>query len=101
MTEPVLVATRIEGKVVSISPQGNLVTDIMSDKLAHAPRDERVRILCDEHETIGLFETGHSEPESTFLALLGPQGALELEIVGLSASDMLGIRVGEKVVVQW
>lgn len=94
-------ASRIEGKVVAISAQGNLITDITSEQLQRAPTDERVRILCDEHETVGIFQAGHSEPESTFLALIGPQGALELEIVGLSASEMLGIRVGEKVAVEW
>lgn len=101
LTEPVLVASRIEGKVVAISPRGNLITDITAEQLERAPRDERVRIVCDEHETLGIFQVGHQEPESTFLALLGDQNALELEIVGLSASEMLGIRVGEKVVVEW
>ena len=36
-----------------------------------------------------------------FRALLGDRGMLELEIVGDSAQLMLGISVGEKVVVQW
>lgn len=86
---------------MAISPRGNLITDITAEQLQRAPTDERVRIICDEHETQGIFTNGHNEPEATFLALVGEQGALELEIVGLSASDMLGIRVGEKVVVEW
>jgi S-adenosylmethionine hydrolase len=37
----------------------------------------------------------------TLLALVGGSGKLELEIVGDSAKIMLGVRVGEKVVVKW
>jgi S-adenosylmethionine hydrolase len=92
---------KIEGTVISISETGNLVTDITADHLRDAPRDETVAIRCDEHETQGIFTPDHQEPEATFLAVLGPDGRLELEIVGVSASMMLGIRVGEKVVVKW
>ena len=91
----------IEGKVVSISEGGNLVTDIPCAALAEAPRDSAVTIRCDEHETVGLFTAGHSEPEMSFLALLGDSGFLELTIVGDSAKIMLGVRVGERVSVQW
>jgi len=69
--------------------------------LGEAPRDSSVTIRCDEHETVGLFTTGHSEPEMSFLALLGDKGFLELTIVGDSAKIMLGVRVGERVSVQW
>ncbi len=92
---------RIEGKVISISEAGNLVTDITADRLEDAPKNDSVTIHCDEHETQGIFSPDHSEPESTFLALIGASGNLELEIVGDSASLMLGIRVGEPVVVKW
>lgn len=92
---------RIEGKVISISEAGNLVTDITADRLEGAPTNDSVTIHCDEHETQGIFSQDHSEPESTFLALIGASGNLELEIVGDSASLMLGIRVGEPVVVKW
>ena len=96
-----IVPRKIEGKVVSISEEGNLVTDIPCAALVDAPRDNSVSIHCDEHETVGLFTAGHSEPESSFLALLGDGGCLELTIVGDSAKIMLGIRVGERVSVQW
>jgi len=92
---------KIEGKIVSVSEQGNLVTDIPCAALAAAPRDGTVSIHCDEHETVGLFSPGHSEPEMSFLALLADGGFLELTIVGDSAKMMLGIRPGERVSVQW
>ena len=94
-------AHNIEGQVVSISEHGNLVTDIPCSALAAAPRDSAVSIRCDEHETVGLFTFGHSEPETSFLALLGDTGCLELTIVGDSAKVILGIRIGERVSVQW
>ena len=92
---------KIEGRVVAIADNGNLVTDITAEQLQHAPRDERVTVGCDEHLTQGIFAPGHTEPEMTFLALLGERMTLELAIVGDNASLMLGIRAGEKVVVQW
>src|SRR6187401_3578939 len=83
--ESVGVPRSIEGKVVSISESGNLVTDISCAALAEAPRDSAVTIRCDEHETMGLFTSGHQEPDFSFLALLGDNGFLELTIVGDSA----------------
>jgi S-adenosylmethionine hydrolase len=99
--EPGGVARKIEGKVVSISECGNLVTDIPCAALAAAPHDSSVTIRCDEHETVGLFTAGHSELDFSFLALLADSGFLELTIVGDSAKTMLGIRVGVRVSVQW
>lgn len=92
---------KVEGKVVSIHESGNLVTDISCAALADSPRDGSVAIRCDEHETVGLFSASHNEPEMSFLALLGESGFLELTIVGDSAKIMLGIRIGERVTVQW
>ena len=91
----------IEGKVTAYGPEGNLVTDISIAQLEAAPRDTSVAIRCDEHETVGLFTPGHGEPEMSLLALLAPSGFLELTIVGDSAKVMLGVALGEKVVVTW
>jgi S-adenosylmethionine hydrolase len=95
------VAGKVEGKITSFTEAGNAVTDIAVDRLAAAPRDTTVAIRCDEHETAGLFTADHKEPEFTFLALLSASGFLELVIVGDSAKIMLGVRVGDKVVVKW
>ena len=92
---------KIDGTIVAINTCGDLVTDITAQQLEFAPRDERVRIECDEHETNGIFAPGHQQPESTFLALIDADGRLALQIVGLSASELLGIRVGQPVTVQW
>jgi S-adenosylmethionine hydrolase len=92
---------KIEGKVVAVSPVGNLVTDITEDRLLGAPRDERLSVACDEHITAGIFPPDHHQPPMTFLSLLAEGGSLELAIVDDSAAAMLGIRIGERVVVSW
>jgi S-adenosylmethionine hydrolase len=92
---------RIDGTVVSVTESGNLVTDIAASKLEDAPRDETVTVRCDEHETHGLFEGEHGQPPFTLIAVIGPSGCLELEIVDDSAKIMLGVTIGQRVEVCW
>ena len=92
---------KIEGKVVAITDSGALVTDISAQDLRAAPTDESVLVSCDEHETCGIYQADHNQPEATFLAYIGVRGVLELDIVGVGAGPMLGIRVGHPVVVKW
>ncbi len=96
-----MVPGRVEGTVVEIDSDGSLVTDIRREQLADAPRDESLVIHCDEHSTQGLFENVDDQPAATFMAVIGEDDRLRLTIVGISASEMLGIRVGEAVRVQW
>lgn len=100
-TEARVSASKIQGTVQSIDSFGNLITNISADALAHAPRGEEVAIVCDEHETRGIFKTYAEQPPMTFVAVVGASGNLELAIVGESAADMLGIAVGAAVTVQW
>lgn len=99
--EVVILPRRIQGSVESIDSFGNLVTDVTEQMLADVPRDERVKIACDEHETLGIFRTYADQPPATLMALVGSHGKLELAIVGDSAAAMLGIRAGTPVVVSW
>ncbi|MEO8495677.1 MAG: SAM hydroxide adenosyltransferase [Planctomycetota bacterium] len=92
---------RMEGRVVSITESGNLVTDITADQLADVPRGDQVTVRCDEHETLGIFDVDHEQPPFTLIALVGASGCLELEIVTDSAKIMLDVSVGEKVEVHW
>jgi S-adenosylmethionine hydrolase len=92
---------KIEGKIASYSEAGNLVTDIANDDLRAAPRDNSVTIACDEHQTVGIYSADHKEEPFTLMAVLGSSGFLEITIVGESAKAMLGVRIGEKVVVKW
>lgn len=99
--EVVILPRTIKGSVESIDSFGNLITDVTEQMLADVPRDERVRIACDEHETLGIFRTYSDQPPATLMALVGSHGKLELAIVGDSAAAMLGIRTGMPVVVSW
>lgn len=92
---------RIEGSVVAITPEGDLVTSISSEQLRAAPRDHSVIVACGDHETVGIFPPEHQEAPMTFLAVLEEGGPLNLVIVGDSAKMMLGIAVGEQVTVKW
>jgi S-adenosylmethionine hydrolase len=96
-----LVPGKVEGVVAAVSSAGDLITDITADQLRGAPKDMSVTVTCDEHETNGIFAPGHNEPEATFLAMIGDGDRLTLTIVGDSARAMLGINVGERVVVRW
>ena len=99
--EPIILPRKLKGSVRSIDSFGNLITDIADSALAAAPRDESVRVVCDEHETLGIFQSYTDQPEMTLMALVGSSGCLELAIVGDSAAAMLGIQVGAVVEVVW
>ena len=92
---------KIEGIIETVDSFGNLITNIEEEQLGDVPRDESVCILCDEHETQGIFQTYGDQPAMTLIALIGSGGRLELAIVDDSAAIMLGIRVGTKIVLSW
>lgn len=99
--EVLILPRSIRGSVESIDSFGNLITDITEAMLADVPRDESVRVACDEHETLGIFRTYSDQPPATLLALIGSSGRLELAIVEENAAAMLGIRAGMPVTVSW
>ncbi len=80
---------------------GDLVTDISIEQITNVPRDESVRIIFGGHETIGLYPDPHDQPAATMVAKLSNSGFLEVGIVGISLSEMLGINVGEPVRIEW
>jgi S-adenosylmethionine hydrolase len=101
LPETIILPRKLNGSVRSIDSFGNLITDITDSALADAPRDESVRVVCDEHETLGIFQNYTEQPEMTLMALVGSSGCLELAIVGDSAAAMLGVQVGAAVEVVW
>lgn len=94
-------ANQIKGKIVSVSPDGDLVSDISADQLDGVPRDESVSISCDGHATAGIFTTDHQEPKMTFLAVINVDDQLQISLVGARASEFLGINVGSVLVLKW
>jgi len=91
----------IVGAIESIDSFGNLITNISDDALGDVPRDDSVRIRCDEHETNGIFNAYGDQPPMTLLALVGSGGMLELAIVDDSAAAMLNVKVGTAVSLTW
>lgn len=94
-------ANKLQGKVVSITPGGDAVTDISVDSLTAIENREEVRITCAEHVTLGVFPEDHRQPEMTFIAVMAANGFLELRLVGDSLNAFLGISVGDGVKLQW
>ena len=94
-------AAKVQGKVIEISDQGDLVTDICGDQLVNAPRSEAVRIQVEDHETFGVFGEEHGQPAMTLIAILGNDDRLRLHLVSDSASMMLGVRKQAPVEVHW
>ena len=84
-----------------MNADGDLVTDISIEQINNVPRDESVRIIFGGHETIGLYPDPHDQPAATMVAKLSNSGFLEVGIVGISLSEMLGINVGEPVKIEW
>ena len=94
-------SNHIDGTVASCDASGNLITDIANDSVAGLVGDENISIKFGDHETFGVFPTEHGEPDATLVASLGESGFVQIEIVGISLSDMLGIKQGVKVSVAW
>lgn len=97
----VVVPGTLSGKVADVDESGNLITDIAASSLASAPRDATLRIVVDEHETYGVYPSDHSQPAMTLVAILNSDDPLRIELVGDSASAMLGVRVGAPVTLHW
>ena len=94
-------SNEIKGQVTSIDDSGRLISDISLEQVADVPRDESTVVKFGDHETVGLFPADHDQPASTMVASLGNSGFVEIEIVGINLSEMLGIKVGEPVTVKW
>jgi hypothetical protein len=95
----------IQGRVIEVTPAGDLISDIAADQLANVPRGDQVRVVVDQvHETFGIFGGEHGQPAMTLIALLPEPpavGPLVLSLVGDSAADMLGVGIGAPVEVCW
>ena len=93
--------TTATGKVTNVDDSGKLVTDIDLAQVTAAVGNEEAKVQFGGHETVGLFEEKHEQPEGTMVASVGASGCVEIEIVGMSLAGMLGIGVDTEVKVQW
>jgi S-adenosylmethionine hydrolase len=91
----------IAGTVDSIGSKGQLITSIANGELVDAGQDDSVTVKFADHETFGVYPETHGQPDATLVASLGSSGHLEIEIVGISISEMLGIKTGVPVSVSF
>jgi len=91
----------VTGKVSEVGDDGRLITDIDVSQVTAAVGDQEVKVQFGGHETVGLYEQNHEQPEATLVASVGASGCVEIEIVGMSLAVMLGIGVDTQVKVQW
>ena len=95
-------AGNVQGSVVRISYDGDLITDVSSEKLTAVLGNASVHIVVDDvHETFGLFGVDHDQPSMTLIAICDNGEPLRLHLVGDSASMMLGVRAGAPIRVSW
>jgi S-adenosylmethionine hydrolase len=96
------VASKIQGTVVQINSDGDLITDIAEEQLTGIDRSAETKVVVDdEHETYGLFDANHNQPSLTLIAIVDPKQTLRLHLVADSASMMLGVRKGAKVEIRF
>ncbi len=96
------VASKIQGTVIQVNADGDLITDIAEEHLEGVGRSNDTKIIVDhEHETFGLYDSNHNQPSMTLIAILEPKRTLRLHVVSDSAATMLGVRKGASVEVRW
>jgi S-adenosylmethionine hydrolase len=96
-----LLGVCVTGTVKSIGEKGQLITDISNVSIGDAGQDDSVTVRFAEHETIGVYPNDHGQPDATLVASHGGSGFLEIEIVGISISEMLGVKTGVPVSVNF
>lgn len=95
------VAGKLRGKVIAVRDNGDVVADLMREQFRGVSNHQKMSVTCEGHCTAGIFDASHSEPAMTLVALWGPEGHLELTLVGENASEFLGIKSGAPIVVEW
>ena len=96
------VAGKIQGTVVQVNAEGDLITDIGDEQLAGVGRTTETKVVVDnEHETFGIFSSDHNQPSMTLVAIIEPEQKLRLHLVSDSAAMMLGVTKGASVEIRW
>ena len=98
MPKPAIVASGIEGEIVYEDWYGNLVSNIPESLLMGASFP---RIHIKQRRIAGLCRTfGDAPPGQELIALIDSHGFLEVAVPNGSAAGLLGVKAGERVVVE-
>ena len=91
----------IEGEVIYIDGFGNLISNISADIVRpHDNADKEMKVHVKGME-LPLLRTYSDVTEDMPLALMGSSGFIELAVNQGSASEILGIGLGERIVIWW
>ena len=98
MPKPTIVASGIEGEIVYEDWYGNLVSNIPEDLLIGASFP---RVYIKQRRIEGLCRTfGDAPSGQELIALIDSHGFLEVAVPNGSAAGLLGVKAGERVVVE-
>ena len=98
MPKPMIVASGIEGEIVYEDWYGNLVSNIPADLLMGA---SFTRVHIKQRRVDRLCRTfGDAPPGQELIALIGSHGFLEVAVPNGSAVALLGVKAGERIVVE-
>jgi S-adenosylmethionine hydrolase len=106
MRFPVPVTLRgpsLKGEVVLVDRFGNLITNIDQSAISKVfPQldKHRLTIICNEHRIFGLSETYSDVASGVACALFGSYNFMEIAVREGNASATLGIKRGEKVMIE-
>jgi S-adenosylmethionine hydrolase len=95
---PVVQEDRIIGNVIYVDNFGNAITNIHADDIQRFKGDKQLRINYRKYDTIDRVVENYTDVPPTYsLARLNSLGYLELCIHGGSASNLLGLSLGDNV----
>ena len=98
MPKPTIVAGGIQGEIVYEDWYGNLVSNIPQDLLAGA---SFTRVHIKQRRVDGLCRTFADAPSGQeLIALIDSHGFLEVAVPNGSAAGLLGVKAGERIVVE-
>ena len=97
-SRPIVRSGEILGAVEFVDSFGNLISNIPAEQLVDS---EALSIECCSQQTDGISSFYSEGTEGQLIGLVSSSGKLELAVVGGSASDRLGAKIGDEFHVRW
>ncbi|MBX9787707.1 MAG: SAM-dependent chlorinase/fluorinase [Pirellulales bacterium] len=98
--QPRISGDTIAGEIIAIDSFGNAITNIGNEHLARWSDRGAIKVQCSTARAIRLVRTYGERATSDRVALIGSGGMLEVAVVGGSASQELGLKVGDRIEVR-
>ena len=98
--EPRVSGDKIVGEIIAVDSFGNTITNIGVEHLARLPDRGAIKAHCSAASEISFVRTYGERSSGARVALIGSGGLLEVAVVGGSAAQELGLKVGGRVEVR-